>query len=137
MPNPSLPEEPVVSRKKAVPALLALAVAALIPLTGCAKATDSAPEDKTFEFSGKSLNVSSHGIPTDLVPADRKDVKVTRWFDKGSKVGDTKEVWKLEDGTLELQAQCTGLANCDAKFRVEVPRGVAVTRDGKETDLKG
>ncbi len=127
----------MVSRKKAVPALLALAVAALIPLTGCAKATDSAPEDKTFEFSGKSLNVSSHGIPTDLVPADRKDVKVTRWFDKGSKVGDTKEVWKLEDGTLELQAQCTGLANCDAKFRVEVPRGVAVTRDGKETDLKG
>ncbi|MFJ8628663.1 hypothetical protein ACIRD3_38275 [Kitasatospora sp. NPDC093550] len=137
MPNSSLPEEPVVSHKKAAPALLALAVAALIPLTGCAKAGDATPEDKTFEFSGTSLDVKSHGIPTDLVPADRKDVKVTRWFDKGSKVGDTKETWQLENGTLELQAQCTGLANCDAKFRVEVPRGVAVTRDGKETQLKG
>ncbi|MFJ4597931.1 MULTISPECIES: hypothetical protein [unclassified Kitasatospora] len=126
----------MISRPKATPALLALAVAALIPLTGCAKASDAAPEDKAFEFSGKSLNVKAHGIPTDLVPADRKDVKVTRWFDK-AKVGDAKEIWTLEEGTLELQAQCTGLANCDAKFRVEVPRGVAVTRDGKETDLKG
>lgn len=127
----------MVSRNKAVPALLVLAVAAIVPLTGCAKAMDATPEDKTFEFSGTSLNVRSHGIPTDLVAADRKDVKVTRWFDKGSKVGDAKEAWKLENGTLELQARCTGLANCDAKFRVEVPRGVAVTRDGKETDLKG
>ncbi|WP_031064688.1 hypothetical protein [Streptomyces sp. NRRL WC-3742] len=127
----------MLSRKKAAPALLALALAALVPLTACAKAGDATPEDRTFEFSGKSLNVKSHGIPTDLVPADRKDVKVTRWFDVGPKVGTTKELWQLEDGTLELRAGCNGLANCDAKFRVEVPRGVAVTRDGKATDLKG
>lgn len=136
MPDPSLPEETVVPPRKAVPALFALA-AALAPLTGCAAAGDATPEDKTFEFSGTSLDVKSHRIPTDLVAADRKDVKVTRWFDKGSKMGGSKETWQLENGTLELQAQCTGFANCDARFRVEVPRGVTVTRDGKATDLKG
>ncbi|KJS56963.1 lipoprotein [Streptomyces rubellomurinus subsp. indigoferus] len=125
------------TRRRVVPALLALVVAVLVPLTGCANAAGAEPEDKTFKFTGKSLNVKSHGIPTDLVPADRKDVKVTRWFDKDGRIGDTHEVWELQGDVLELRAGCNGLANCDAKFRVEVPQGVAVLRDGRETDLKG
>ncbi|MEV7182752.1 hypothetical protein [Kitasatospora sp. NPDC093102] len=124
-------------RPKSAPALIALAVAALVPLAGCADATDAQPEDKTFEFAGKSLDVRSHGAPADLVAADRTDVKVTRWFDTSGKVGSVKESWELKDGVLELRAGCSGFANCDTKYRVEVPRGVAVLRDGRETDLKG
>ncbi|MFJ9441889.1 hypothetical protein ACIRRH_08445 [Kitasatospora sp. NPDC101235] len=124
-------------RPKPAPALIALAVAALVPLAGCANATDAPPEDKTFEFAGRSLNVRSHGAPADLVAADRTDVKVTRWFDTSGKIGSVKESWELKDGVLELRAGCSGLANCDTKYRVEVPKGVAVLRDGRETDLKG
>ncbi|MFE7531654.1 hypothetical protein ACFU7Y_39015 [Kitasatospora sp. NPDC057542] len=124
-------------RPKSAPALIALAVAALVPLAACADAADAPPEDKTFEFAGKSLNVRSHGAPADLVAADRADVKVTRWFDTSGKVGSVKESWELKDGVLELRAGCSGLANCDTKYRVEVPKGVAVLRDGRETDLKG
>ncbi|MGW4383980.1 hypothetical protein [Kitasatospora sp. NPDC004531] len=118
-------------------ALLALAVAALLPLTGCADADEAEPEEKTFAFDGTSLDVKAHGNPTDLVPADRTDVKVTRWFDTGAQVGSKKLSWTLENGTLDLHAGCSGLADCEARFRVEVPRDVAVTRDGRATDLKG
>ncbi|MEU1286442.1 hypothetical protein [Kitasatospora sp. NPDC005856] len=117
--------------------LVVLGVAALVSLTGCADAMDATPEDKTFEFAGRSLDVKSHGAPADLVAVDRKDVKVTRWFDTSGKVGSAKESWTLRDGVLELRAGCSGLANCDAKYRVEVPKGVAVLRDGRETELKG
>ncbi|OKJ09113.1 hypothetical protein [Kitasatospora sp. CB01950] len=118
-------------------ALLALAVAALLPLTGCADASEAKPEEQTFAFSGTTLDVKAHGNPTDLIPADRTDVKVTRWFDTGAQVGGKKLSWTLDDGVLDLHAGCTGLADCEARFRVEVPRNVAVTRDGRATDLKG
>ncbi|MEU3570392.1 hypothetical protein AB0E96_18505 [Kitasatospora sp. NPDC036755] len=124
-------------RSKSVPALFGLVVAVLVPLVGCANAVDAAPEDKTFAFAGEKLDVKSHGAPADLVAADRPDVKVTRWFDTSGKVGGVKESWTLADGVLELRAGCSGLANCDTKYRVEVPRGVAVLRDGRETELKG
>lgn len=114
-----------------------LVVAALVSLVGCADAMDAAPEDRTFEFAGRSLDVKSHGAPADLVAVDREGVKVTRWFDTSGKVGSVKESWTLEDGVLELRAGCSGLANCDTKYRVEVPRGVVVLRDGRGTELKG
>ncbi|MFJ6379619.1 hypothetical protein ACIQI7_06340 [Kitasatospora sp. NPDC092039] len=112
-------------------------VAVFVSVGGCADAADAKPEDRTFGFAGKSLNVKAHGHPTDLVVADRADVKVTRWFDTGGKVGSVKESWTLTDGVLELRAGCSGLADCDARFRVEAPEGVAVLRDGRETELKG
>ncbi|MFE4516522.1 hypothetical protein ACFRMQ_20295 [Kitasatospora sp. NPDC056783] len=124
-------------RPKSAPALLALVVAALVPLAGCADADDAKPEDKTFAFAGKSLNVKAHGAPADLVAADRTDVKVTRWFDTSGKIGTARESWTLQDGVLELEAGCSGFANCSTKYRVEVPTGVAVLRDGRETDLRG
>ncbi|MFF0221618.1 hypothetical protein [Streptomyces sp. NPDC004629] len=105
-------------------------------LTGCADAGDAAPEKKTFSFGGKTLNVRSHGIPTDLVASDREDVEVTRWFDvqPGAKPHSS---WKLTDGILDLQAGCKRFANCDVRFRVEVPKSVKVLRNGSATKLKG
>ncbi|MGW7448687.1 hypothetical protein [Kitasatospora sp. NPDC054795] len=114
-----------------------LVVAALVSLAGCADAMDAVPEDRTFEFAGRSLDVKSHGAPADLVAVDREDVKVTRWFDTSGKIGSAEESWTLEGGVLELRAGCSGLANCDTKYRVEVPRGVVVLRDGRGTELKG
>ncbi|MET8542499.1 hypothetical protein ABZW03_17860 [Kitasatospora sp. NPDC004799] len=117
--------------------MVGLVLAGLVVLAGCADAADAKPEERVFEFAGRSLNVKAHGHATDLVAGDRADVKVTRWFDTSGKVGTAKTSWTLEDGVLELRAGCSGLANCDAKFRVEVPKGVAVLRDGRETELKG
>ncbi|MEU4408893.1 hypothetical protein AB0F88_30625 [Streptosporangium sp. NPDC023963] len=118
--------------------LVCCAITTLIGgLTACSvNAKNATPEEKTFAFSGRTLNVKSHEIPTDLVATDREDVKVTRWFD--TKAGSSKTLrWDLRGGVLDLEAGCTGLALCDARFRVEVPRGVKVLRDGRRTDLRG
>ncbi|MFD7662862.1 hypothetical protein [Streptomyces sp. NPDC059788] len=109
---------------------------AAIGMTGCSVDAKSAePAVKTFPFEGRTLNVKSHEIPADLVATDRKDIKVTRWFD--AKSGKKTLRWELKGDTLDLQAGCRGLAICDARFEVEVPRGVAVLRDGAKTDLRG
>ncbi|WP_050514953.1 hypothetical protein [Streptomyces rimosus] len=116
-------------------AAVAAPLAALV-LTGCSvDAKSAAPAVKTFPFTGRTLNVKTHEIPADLVATDRKDIKVTRWFD--AKSGTKTLRWELTGDTLDLQAGCTGLAICDARFKVEVPRGVAVLRDGAKTELDG
>ncbi|WP_380281496.1 hypothetical protein [Kitasatospora purpeofusca] len=114
------------------------AVAVLLTaVAGCAEAGDATPESTVFGFSGGTLNVvSRHHVPTDLVATDRQDVKVTRWF-KADGIGKERTGWTLEDNTLTLEASCSGFANCDARFRVEVPTRTAVLRDGRATDLKG
>ncbi|MGW5354298.1 hypothetical protein ACWERV_27740 [Streptomyces sp. NPDC004031] len=106
-------------------------------LTACSvDAKNATPHSTAFAFSGDTLDVRAHGVPTDLVAADREDVEVTRWFD--AKAGSKKTlVWKLHGGVLDLDARCKGLALCDARFRVEVPRDVTVLRDGRPTKLKG
>ncbi|OLT34266.1 hypothetical protein BJF79_33575 [Actinomadura sp. CNU-125] len=124
------------SRKTTPVAVLAAVVLAAGLSGGCvAKAGNAEPESRTFPFAGSTLNVKANDVPTDLVPADRKDVKVTRWFDDKSPWSDAR--WRLADGVLDIAASCSVIANCDAKFRVEVPRGVRVLRDGEPTDLRG
>ncbi|MFV5994605.1 hypothetical protein ACNPQM_19595 [Streptomyces sp. NPDC056231] len=116
--------------------LAAVALTSVVVLTGCAEADDATPEKKTFSFDGKTLDVRSHDLPTDLVASDREDVEVTRWFDvqPGAKPHSS---WKLTDDTLDLQAGCGRFANCDVRFRVEVPKSVKVLRNGRATKLTG
>jgi hypothetical protein len=90
---------------------------------------------QTFPVTDSTLNVESHGVPTDLVASDRSDIKVTRWFSARSGAKDAR--WTLRGGTLDLVAHCGGFANCDARFEVEVPRGITVLRHGRPTDLRG
>ncbi|MCX4834599.1 hypothetical protein OG746_38520 [Streptomyces sp. NBC_01016] len=116
--------------------LAAPAVAVLVTATGCASAKDAEPEKKTFSFQGNTLDVRSHGIPTDLVASGRDDVLVTRWFDVGLGADDEAS-WELAKGALDLRAMCSKLANCDVRFKVEVPKSVKVLRNGRPTDLKG
>ncbi|MFF3667282.1 hypothetical protein [Microtetraspora malaysiensis] len=109
--------------------------AAVAALGGCANALKAEPRSTTFPFSGKTLDVRANEVWTDLVAADRDDVKVTLWFDvKGT---DPTSSWSLDGNKLNLQAGCNGWANCEARFRVEVPRHVKVLRDGRKTKLVG
>lgn len=94
------------------------------------------PESATFSLTGSTLDVRSHDTATDLVASDRRDVQVTRWFSSKAATG-IRLGWSLRDGVLDLQAGCSGFANCDARFRVEVPQGVRVLRDGQPTKLRG
>ncbi|WP_050776809.1 hypothetical protein [Streptomyces sp. SPB074] len=120
----------------ALTALTAVTLLAGAGLTGCATAKDATPEKKVFQTDGGTLNVRSHGVPTDLVPSERKDVEVTRWFAVGFGA-DAKSSWTLEKGVLDLRAGCSKFANCDVRYRVEVPKGMKVPRNGRGTDLKG
>ncbi|WP_017540761.1 hypothetical protein [Nocardiopsis halophila] len=117
---------------------LAVAAAGGMLATGCSllDATDAHPESTAFPFDGDVLDVVAGGTPTDLVEADREDVGVTRWIaTRGDP--DVTSSWSLEDGTLRLDNSCSGICVYDDRFRVEVPAGVRVLRDGEPTDLEG
>ncbi|MET8681174.1 DUF4097 family beta strand repeat-containing protein [Streptomyces sp. NPDC004647] len=100
--------------------------------TGCGgaeAAEDRAPEHRAFAFSGRTLTVDTENSDIELVPADVEKVEVTRWFSGWTAVGgDVEQTWEMKGDTLRLEVGCGGLINnCDARHRVEVPRGVAVT----------
>ncbi|MEW1659821.1 hypothetical protein [Streptomyces sp. NPDC093707] len=117
------------SMRPAPLAAAAAAVVAVCGLTGCSvDASKVKPVSKTFAYAGKSLNVTTHEVATKIVAADRKDIKVTRWFDAAA--GTEHLTWVLRGDTLDIDAGCSGIALCDAKFKVEVPKGVAVSKDG-------
>ncbi|MFF8774872.1 hypothetical protein [Kitasatospora sp. NPDC015120] len=131
----ALPRRPR-GRLPTVVAALALAVLPAA-VAGCARAADATPESTVFGYSGSTLNVvSRYHVPTDLVATDRQDIKVTRWF-KADGIAEERTGWELEGDTLTLEASCSGFADCDARFRVEVPPHIAVLRDGRATELKG
>ena len=108
----------------------------MLGLTSCATAAKATPVTTTFPFSEPTLDIRTHDVATDLVASDRSDVQVTRWFDTKLATG-IHATWSLTNRTLDLRADCTGLANCDARFRVEVPNHVKVLRNGKATKLVG
>ncbi|GHG73173.1 DUF4097 family beta strand repeat-containing protein [Streptomyces griseocarneus] len=117
-------------------------LAAAVALTGCATvdADDATPEHKAFSLAGRELTVDTDNSAIELVPAtgNGKDVQVTRWFDGWSMGGETGVSWEMEGGdTLKLRMKCKGLSvDCEAKHRIEVPRGVAVTVKGSNGAVK-
>ncbi|MBE1530615.1 hypothetical protein [Actinomadura algeriensis] len=125
------------NRRRTTPVSVFVAVVLAAGLSGgcVARAENADPVTRTFPFAGTTLNVRANDVPTDLVPADRGDVGVTRWFDDKSPWSDVR--WRLDDGVLDMAASCSVIANCDARFGVEVPRGVRVLRDGEPTELRG
>ncbi|MFG2641628.1 DUF4097 family beta strand repeat-containing protein [Streptomyces sp. NPDC048370] len=116
---------------------------------GCGSAeVDGAPvEKKSFAFSGDTLVVDSDDSEVEIVPADIKDVRVSRQVDGWVFMGDGPDAsWGLKDGRLTLRVECDAVASdCDSVHRIQVPRGVAVTveddngkvtAEGFDTDLK-
>lgn len=107
------------------------AVAVLVAaVAGCGNdaADDPHPDHRSFALHGRTLTVDSDDSALEIVPADVDAVEVTRWF-KGSVAvgGNPRVTWVMKDDRLVLRLRCSGLfADCSAKHRIEVPRGVAV-----------
>ncbi|MET9557744.1 DUF4097 family beta strand repeat-containing protein [Streptomyces sp. NPDC006645] len=106
------------------------AVLAVVAVGGCGSAdTDDAPvEKRSFAFGGRTLNIASGNSSIELVPADVKDIEVTRQVDGWVMFGSGPDaVWKLDEDTLTLKVKCTGVVNnCESRHKVKVPRGIAV-----------
>ncbi|MBC2874049.1 MULTISPECIES: DUF4097 family beta strand repeat-containing protein [Streptomyces] len=90
--------------------------------------SDVEPEQQSFAIAGRTLTVDTDNSAVELVPGDRKDVKVTRWFDGWSVGGSVKTTWAMEKGdVLKLRQHCDGISvQCKGKHRIEVPRGMRV-----------
>ncbi|MFJ3584213.1 DUF4097 family beta strand repeat-containing protein [Streptomyces sp. NPDC090127] len=116
--------------RRRVPALL-LCGGVLLGVVGCgsAEAGGAPVEERSFAFSGDTLVVDADDSELELVPADIKDVRVSRQVDGWVFMGDGPEAsWALKDGRLTLRVDCDAVASdCDSVHRIQVPRGVAVT----------
>lgn len=109
------------------------AVAVLVAgLGACASASDDKdPEHRSFALQGRTLTVDSDDSALEIVASDDHTsgkVEVTRWFSGSVAVGTDPEVtWKMDDDRLVLRMHCSGVvADCAARHRIEVPRGIAV-----------
>ncbi|MEV7784773.1 DUF4097 family beta strand repeat-containing protein [Streptomyces sp. NPDC088106] len=115
---------------------LALAGAAVVLLAGLSACGSSATEDdepdrRSFALPGSTLTIDSDDSDLEIVavddrPSDR--IEVTRWFRGRVVMGSDAEItWSMDGDRLVLRQKCSGLiVDCDARHRVEVPRGVAV-----------
>jgi hypothetical protein len=116
------------------------AVALLVTgLGACASAEDDKdPEHRSFALAGSTLTVDSDDSALEIVASDDHasgKIEVTRWFSGSVAVGSDPEVtWTMDGDRLVLRMHCSGVvADCAARHRVEVPRGIAVkaeTDDG-------
>ena len=117
-------------------ARVALAVAAVVLVGGTSACGASAgddrhPDHRTFALGGRTLTVDSDDSALEIVAADGNaagKVEVTRWFQgKVAFGGDPKVTWSMRGDRLVLRVRCSGVvADCSARHRIEVPRGVAV-----------
>ncbi|MCX4424505.1 DUF4097 family beta strand repeat-containing protein [Streptomyces mirabilis] len=109
-------------------AAVAGAVGALVATAaGCGAnaGDDRHPEHRAFALHGRTLTVDSDDFAGSAA-ADK--VEVTRWFQGHIVVGgDPRVTWTMKDDRLTLRMKCSGVvADCSAKHRIVVPRGVAV-----------
>lgn len=107
---------------------LAVVLMASVAACGADAGEDRDPEHRSFALEGRTLTVDSDDSALELVAADVDEVEVTRWFEGRVMVGGNPRVtWEMKDDRLKLRVECSGMvADCAAKHRIEVPRGVAV-----------
>lgn len=109
----------------------AVVLVAGVSACGASAGDDKDPDQRSFALEGKTLTIDSDDSALEIVAAaDNKagQIDVTRWFQGTVALGkDPKVTWSMKDDTLKLRMKCTGvIADCAAKHRIEVPRGVAV-----------
>ncbi|GAA3821443.1 DUF4097 family beta strand repeat-containing protein [Streptomyces coacervatus] len=120
-----------------VTARTALAAGAVVVLVGAVTACgasagdDKDPDHRSFALKGHTLTVDSDDSALEIVAADGNPagkVEVTRWWQGSVAIGkDPKVTWSMKDDRLTLRMKCSGVvADCSAKHRIEVPRGVTV-----------
>ncbi|MEU3981668.1 DUF4097 family beta strand repeat-containing protein [Streptomyces sp. NPDC026672] len=118
------------NRRRSVPAVAGLGVL-LLAVTACGASAsgDEHPDRRSFPLHGRVLTVDSDDSALEIVSGGSGDrVRVTRWFQASVLVGRDPHVrWAMKDDRLTLRVTCSGLvADCAARHRIEVPRGVAV-----------
>lgn len=121
---------------RTVTARVVLAAGAVVLIAGVSACGASAGDDKdpdrrAFALQGRTLTIDSDDSALEIVAADDNKagrIEVTRWFQGTVAIGkDPKVTWSMKDDTLKLRMKCTGVvADCAAKHRIEVPRGIAV-----------
>ncbi|MFD5946829.1 DUF4097 domain-containing protein [Streptomyces collinus] len=106
---------------------------------GASAGDDTDPDRRSFGLQGRTLTVDSDDSALEIVASDENPagkIEVTRWFQGSVVVGEEPEVtWALRDDRLVLRLKCSGIvADCSAKHRIEVPRGIVVkVQDGDGT----
>ena len=106
----------------------------LVGVTACAGASagdDKHPDQRTFALSGRTLTIDSDDSALEVVAADSNPagkIEVTRWWQGSVAIGsDPRVTWAMKGDRLVLRLKCSGvIADCSAKHRIEVPRGVSV-----------
>lgn len=114
--------------------LAAGALLASASLAGCgASAADAAPEQRAFGPVGARLTIAKDAGDLDIRPADVREVRVTRRFDRWALIGGKPSAtWRLSGGRLTLATDCdTLVGGCDVRYEVLVPRGLAVSVEGQ------
>ncbi|MFC9682658.1 DUF4097 family beta strand repeat-containing protein [Streptomyces sp. NPDC056948] len=103
---------------------------------GASAGDDTDPDHRSFDLQGRTLTLDSDDSALEIVAADRNPegkIEVTRWFQGSVVVGkEPKVTWSMRDDRLVLRLKCSGVvADCAAKHRIEVPRGITVkVQDG-------
>ncbi|GAA2284873.1 DUF4097 family beta strand repeat-containing protein [Streptomyces hawaiiensis] len=120
----------VAARATALAGAVVVLVAGL-SACGASAGDDTDPDHRSFGLQGRTLTVDSDDSALEIVAADTNPagkVEVTRWFKGSVVVGDAPEVtWSMRDDRLVLRLKCSGIvADCSARHRIEVPRGVTV-----------
>ncbi|MBK3628502.1 DUF4097 family beta strand repeat protein [Streptomyces sp. MBT49] len=111
--------------------------------TGCgaSAADDDHPDHRAFALTGRTLTVDSDDSALEIVASDTAKagtVDVTRWWQGSVTIGKKPKVsWSMKDDRLVLRLRCSGLvADCSARHRVVVPRGVAVKVDSDDGSVR-
>ncbi|MER6733707.1 DUF4097 family beta strand repeat-containing protein [Streptomyces puniciscabiei] len=120
--------------RTAAMAVVTGALAAGVSACGASAGDDKHPDHRSFALPGRTLTVDSDDADLEIVaaPANKAGtVQVTRWFKGRVVVGGSPRVsWSFQDDRLKLRMHCDGfIADCSAKYRIEVPRGIRVTVD--------
>lgn len=120
------------TRSRALTATAALALL-LLGATACGNAAgdDKHPDHRAFALPGRTLTIDSDDSALEVVAADSNPagkIEVTRWWQGSVAIGsDPKVTWSMKGDRLVLRMKCSGvIADCSAKHRIEVPRGIAV-----------
>ncbi|KUN05111.1 hypothetical protein AQI95_16560 [Streptomyces yokosukanensis] len=120
--------------RAAVTAAVTGVLVAGVSACGASADDDAHPDHRSFALHGRTLTVDSDDAGLEIVAAKGNKagtVQVTRWFEGKVVVGGGPTVsWSFQDDRLRLRMHCSGLiADCSAKYRIEVPQGVGVDVD--------
>ncbi|WBO66593.1 DUF4097 family beta strand repeat-containing protein [Streptomyces camelliae] len=127
--------------RAAAMAVVTAALVAGVSACGTSASDDKHPEHKSFALHGRTLTVDSDDAALEIVTAQGDkagSIQVTRWFKGRVVVGGSPRVsWSFQDDRLKLRMHCDGfIADCSAKYRIEVPRGIGLTVTDTNGDVQ-